>query len=78
MDAPALALALLVILAALLLYRFAWWRPDLGLRRLELAIMYLGYLAIVLQLLLEILAQLGVLGGWAACRCMCLPSARWA
>ena len=29
---PALALALLVILAALLLYRFAWWRPDLGLR----------------------------------------------
>ena len=60
---PALALALLVILAALLLYRFAWWRPDLGLRRLELAIMYLGYLAIVLQLLLEILAQLGV-HGW--------------
>jgi len=60
---PTLAVVLLVILAALLLYRFARWRPDLGFRRLELAIMYLGYLAIVLQLLLEILALLGV-HGW--------------
>lgn len=60
---PALAVALVAIVAALLLYRFACWRPDLGLRRLELAVMYLGYLAIVAQLLLEMLALMGI-GGW--------------
>lgn len=58
-----LAVALLTILAVLLLYRFARWRPDLGFRRLELAVMYLGYLAIVAQLLLEMLGLLGV-GAW--------------
>jgi uncharacterized protein involved in response to NO len=59
----ALAVALLAILVALLMYRFSCWRPDLGFRRLELAVMYLGYLAIVAQLLFEMLALMGI-GHW--------------
>ena len=54
-----LAVVVSVILAMLLLYRFLRWRPDLGFRRIELAVMYLGYLAIVAQLLLESLALRG-------------------
>ncbi|MEF8721296.1 NnrS family protein [Candidatus Accumulibacter phosphatis] len=45
-----------LLLALLLLVRFAFWKPQLALRRLDIGIMYLGYLAIVAQLLLEFVA----------------------
>ena len=54
MPAP-LATALDCVLALLLLWRFAHWYPQLALRRLELGISYLGYLAIVAQLLIAAL-----------------------
>jgi len=54
-QSPRLVLSLL--LALLLLARWLWWRPDLALRRLDIAIMYLGYLAIVAQLLIESIGQ---------------------
>ncbi|MDP2144550.1 MAG: NnrS family protein [Gallionella sp.] len=40
-------------LALLLMLRFAFWKPQLALTRLDIGIMYLGYLAIVAQLLVE-------------------------
>lgn len=43
-------------LAALLLIRFARWSPHLALRRLDIGIMYIGYLALVAQLLLDFAA----------------------
>jgi len=46
-----------LVLALLLAGRFFFWQPQLALRRLDLGIMYLGYAAIVLQLLLEFLGQ---------------------
>ena len=46
-----------LLLALLLAGRLLFWAPQRALRRLDLGIMYLGYLAIVLQLLLECLAQ---------------------
>ncbi|HRI91593.1 MAG TPA: NnrS family protein [Accumulibacter sp.] len=46
-----------LLLALLLLVRFAFWKPQLALRRLDIGIMYLGYLAIVAQLLLDFVAQ---------------------
>jgi uncharacterized protein involved in response to NO len=42
-----------LMLAMLLTLRFAFWRPHLALTRLDISIMYLGYLAIVVQLLVE-------------------------
>ncbi len=56
----AFAAAISLLLALLLAIRLAFWQPHLALRRLEIGIMYLGYLAIVVQLLLqgiELLAQ---------------------
>jgi uncharacterized protein involved in response to NO len=50
---PPLAAAASFALALLLLYRFVFWKPQLAMRRIELAIMYLGYLSIVGQLLLS-------------------------
>jgi uncharacterized protein involved in response to NO len=47
-----------LLLALLLLARFAFWKPQLALRRLDIGIMYLGYLAIVAQLLLQFVALL--------------------
>ena len=44
-----------LLLALLLTGRVLFWKPQLALRRLDLGIMYLGYAAIVLQLLLEFL-----------------------
>lgn len=44
-----------VALALMLLGRFAFWQPHRAMRRLDIGIMYLGYLAIVLQLLLDAL-----------------------
>lgn len=49
----ALAAWLALALALLLLARFAFWKPQLAMRRLDLGIMYLGYLAIVAQLVLS-------------------------
>ncbi len=54
---PALAGGLSLLLALLLAGRLMFWKPQLALRRLDLGIMYLGYAAIVLQLLVEFLAQ---------------------
>jgi uncharacterized protein involved in response to NO len=55
---PPLAAAWLSLLLALLLAgRLLFWQPQLALRRLDLGIMYLGYAAIVLQLLVEFLGQ---------------------
>lgn len=44
------ALALAVLLAG----RFLFWKPQLAMRRIDIGIMYLGYLAIVAQLLLNV------------------------
>ncbi|AYH42992.1 NnrS family protein [Azoarcus sp. DN11] len=59
----AMAGALLVVLAFLLVARFMLWKPQLAMRRIELAVMYLGYAAIVAQLLLEF-AVLHASPGW--------------
>ena len=48
-----LAAGIALFLALLLLFRLAFWKPLLALRRLDLGIMYLGCLAIIGQLLLE-------------------------
>jgi uncharacterized protein involved in response to NO len=55
---PALQGGLALALAALLAVRFAFWHPAHGFSRLDIAIMYLGYLAIVLQLLVVAFEQL--------------------
>lgn len=45
-------------LALLLLGRFCFWKPHLALRRIDVGIMYLGYLAIVVQLLIHGISQI--------------------
>lgn len=45
-------------LAILLLARFFLWKPQVAMRRLDVAVMYLGYLAIITQLLIHF-------SGWA-------------
>jgi len=52
LPAPLVA-AIAFTLAALLLVRFAFWNPQLAFRRIDIGIMYVGYLAIVGQLLVE-------------------------
>jgi uncharacterized protein involved in response to NO len=52
LPAP-LAGGIALLLAALLLGRLAYWKPQLGLRRLDIGIMYLGCLAVIAQLLIE-------------------------
>ena len=54
---PLLAGWISLLLALLLAGRFLFWKPQLAMRRIDLGIMYLGYLAIVLQLLVEFLGQ---------------------
>lgn len=54
---PPLYGGLALLLALLLLGRFFFWQPRLALRRLDIGVMYLAYLAIVAQLLLECLNQ---------------------
>jgi uncharacterized protein involved in response to NO len=49
-----LATSIALVLAALLLFRLAFWKPLLALRRLDLGIMILGYASIVAQLLIEV------------------------
>ncbi|MDI6747367.1 MAG: NnrS family protein [Rhodocyclaceae bacterium] len=46
-----------LVLALLLLVRFAGWYPGKAFSRLEIGIMYLGYLAIVAQLLISAVGQ---------------------
>ncbi|MBI4989155.1 MAG: NnrS family protein [Rhodocyclales bacterium] len=53
---PAAGLALL--LALLLLVRFAFWKPGLAFSRIDIGIMYLGYLALTAQLLVAALEAL--------------------
>lgn len=48
-----IASGIALLLAVLLLGRLAFWKPQLGLRRLDIGIMYLGYLAVIVQLLFE-------------------------
>ncbi len=55
---PALQGGQALLLATLLAGRFAFWKPALGFSRLDIGIMYLGYLAIVLQLLVVAFEQL--------------------
>lgn len=52
---PRFAAAAALLLALLLSIRLAFWKPLLALRRLDIGIMVLGYLAIVAQLLIEFL-----------------------
>ena len=54
---PQPAAWLSLLLALLLAGRFMFWKPQLAMQRLDLGIMYLGYGAIVLQLLAEFLGQ---------------------
>lgn len=46
-----LAAAIALLLALLLLLRLIFWKPHLALQRLDIGIMYLGYLALAAQLL---------------------------
>lgn len=50
--------AVALLLALLLLFRLVFWKPQLAMRRLDLGIMYLGYLGIVAQLLIEFVSTL--------------------
>ncbi|NTV71648.1 MAG: NnrS family protein [Azonexaceae bacterium] len=52
-----LTAAISLLLATLLAIRFVYWKPHLAFRRIELGIMYVGYLAIVGQLLIEALGH---------------------
>lgn len=51
--------ALALLLAILLAGRFVFWYPHLAMRRIDIGIMYLGYLDIVLQLLLHFFDKSG-------------------
>ena len=53
----ALTTMLSALLAGLLLYRFFHWYPSLAVRRIDIGIMYVGYLAISCQLLLEVFTR---------------------
>ena len=55
---PPLSGWIALLLALLLAGRFAFWKPWLAMRRLDLGIMYLGYLAIILQLAIMLLNQM--------------------
>ncbi len=52
-----LTAAITFLLAALLGLRFFFWKPQLALQRIDIGIMYVGYLAIVSQLLIEALGH---------------------
>lgn len=49
--------ALQLVCAVLLLARFARWKPGLAMTRIELAVMYVGYLAIAAQLLVDLVGR---------------------
>ncbi|MDP1939927.1 MAG: NnrS family protein, partial [Gallionella sp.] len=52
---PVLAGGIALVLVLLLMVRFVYWKPQLAMQRLDIAIMYIGYLAIAGQLLIEFL-----------------------
>lgn len=52
-----LTAAVSLALAVLLVVRFFYWKPQLAFTRIDIGIMYIGYLAIVGQLLIEALGQ---------------------
>ena len=54
---PQLSGGIALLLAILLFVRFIYWKPQLAMRRLDIGIMYLGYIALVSQLLIEFLRQ---------------------
>ena len=55
----ALTATISLLLAALLLGRFVFWKPLLAVKRIDIGIMYVGYLAITGQLLIEAFGHLG-------------------
>lgn len=52
-----LTAAISLLLATLLAIRFFYWKPQLAFRRIDIGIMYVGYLCIVGQLLIEALGH---------------------
>lgn len=54
-----------LLLAVLLSGRLVYWKPQLAMQRLDIGIMYLGYLAIVAQLLVEFF-RLATDSAWTA------------
>lgn len=52
-----LTAAVSLLLATLLAIRFFYWKPQLAFKRLDIGVMYLGYLCIVAQLLIEALGH---------------------
>lgn len=50
---PTISSSLFLALALLLGYRFIFWKPQLALQRLDTGIMYLGYISLTLQLIVE-------------------------
>lgn len=60
---PLLSVGIAVALALLLIVRLAFWKPLLACSRLDLGIMYLGYLAIAAQLIVTAF-EIGGRGAW--------------
>jgi uncharacterized protein involved in response to NO len=56
-----IAAAILAATAAMLLFRFFFWSPLKGLSRLDIGVMYAGYLGLVASMFLESLRLAGVL-----------------
>ncbi len=52
-----LTAAISLALAALLAIRFFYWKPNQAFKRLDIGVMYIGYLCIVAQLLIEALGH---------------------
>ncbi|UCV21563.1 NnrS family protein [Ferribacterium limneticum] len=52
-----LTAAVSLLLATLLVIRFFYWKPQLAFKRLDIGVMYIGYLCIVAQLLIEALGH---------------------
>lgn len=59
---PPLAVVVLAITAILLLARFFFWSPLKAFSRLDIGVMYAGYLALVISMLLECLQLAGMPG----------------
>jgi uncharacterized protein involved in response to NO len=52
--------SLLVVAAALLFVRWIWWRPLVGLRKFGNAVMYQGYLGVIIHLVTEAVSRFGM------------------
>lgn len=55
---PIVQASLALPLATLLMVRWCYWHPAKALRRIDIGVMYLGYLAIIVNLLLQAAASL--------------------